>query len=129
MDVASIWGLTVRLHKTKGMRINAEPGFVDGVPVCDQSMEIVKKFPYLGSTISDNGEVDCDVQIRIAKAARAFGCPKKSIFTNPYLSVAVKRVVYRAVVLATLLYGLAYQILCQIFHICITLLQKLLCKK
>ena len=118
VDVASIWGVTVRLHRTKRMTINAEPGFVDGVPM---SVEIVKKFPYLGSTISDDGEVDCDVKIRIAKAARAFSCLKKSIFTNPHLSVAVKRVVWRAVVLTTLLYGLAYQILCQIFHILRTL--------
>ena len=92
--------------KTKGMRINAEPGFVDCVPVCNQSVEMVKKFPYLGCTISDDGEVDCDVKTRIAKGAKAFGCLKKSIFTSPHLSVAVKWAVYRAVVLGTLLYGL-----------------------
>ena len=68
------------------MRINAEPSFVDGVPVCDQSVEMVKKFPYLGSTISDDGEVDCDVKTTIAKAAIAFWL---SIFTNLHLSVAV----------------------------------------
>ena len=35
---------------------------------------MVKKFPYLGCTISDDGEVDYDVKTRIAKTAKAFGC-------------------------------------------------------
>ena len=47
---------------SKGM---SEPNFVDGVPVCDQLVEMVKEFPYLGSTISNDGEVDGDVKIRI----------------------------------------------------------------
>ena len=68
-------------------------------------MEMVREFPYLGNIISEDGEVYRDVKIKIAKAARAFGCLKKSIFTNLHLSVSVKRAVYKAVVLTTLLYG------------------------
>ena len=52
MDVASSWGLTVSLVKTKGMKIGNESSFADGVPVHYQLVEMVKEFPYLGSTIS-----------------------------------------------------------------------------
>ena len=68
---------------------------------------MVKEFSYLAIGSTDDGEVDCHAKTRTAKAARAFGCLKKSIFTNPHLSVTVKRAVYRAVVLATLVYGVA----------------------
>jgi len=104
VDVASSWGLAVSLVKTKEMKIGNEPSFVDGVLVSDQSVEIVKEFSYLGSVISNDGGIDSDVKIRIVKAANAFGCLKKSILTNHCLLVSVKRAVYKAVVLATLLY-------------------------
>ena len=65
---------------------------MDGVSVCGQSVEMVKEFPYLGSTISNNGEVDSDVKFRNAKAANAFGCLRKSISANHRLSVTVERV-------------------------------------
>ena len=89
------------------MKIGDESSFVDGVPVHDQLVEMVKEFPYLGSTISNDGEVNSDVKIRIAKAAKVFGCLKKHIFTNHHLSVNVKHAVYKAVALQlpTLLYG------------------------
>ena len=51
--------LTIR---TKGMWINAVAGFVDGVLVCDQSEEMMREFPYLGNIISEDCEVDCDVE-------------------------------------------------------------------
>ena len=78
-------------------------------------MEMVKEFPYLGSTIISDGKVDTNVKIRIAKAVSAFGS-----FTQS-LSVDDKFAVYKAVVLAILLYGSecwavkAYHI-CQLDH-------------
>ena len=42
---------------------------------------------------------------RAARAARAFGCLRVPVFKNKDLSLATKRAVYRAVVLAVLLYG------------------------
>ena len=105
VNVASGWGLTVSLVKTKGMKIGDEPSFVDGMALHDQLVEMAKEFPYLGSIMSNDGEVDGDVKIGIAKAAKAFGCLKKPIFTNHHLPVNVKRAVYKAVVLATLFHG------------------------
>ncbi|XP_065905547.1 uncharacterized protein [Dysidea avara] len=106
VEIAGYWGLTVSLMKTTGVKIGDTPSsFVNGVPVADQSVEIVKEFPYLGSVITDDGEVTSDVRTRITKAASMFGCLKDSVFVNPHLSVTVKKAVYKAVVLATLLYG------------------------
>ncbi len=42
---------------------------------------------------------------RIAKAFRAFGALKEPVFRDKNLSLATKKLVYKAVVLATLLYG------------------------
>ena len=42
-----------------------------------QLLEIVRETSYLGGTISNDGEVDGDVKIRTAKAAKAFGWLKK----------------------------------------------------
>ena len=106
-SIASSWGLTVSLAKTKRMKIGNEPSFEGGVPVCDESVEMVKEFSYLGifSTVSNDGECDDDVKVRFVKAANTFGCLKKSIFTSSCLSIAVKPALYKAVVLTTLLYG------------------------
>ena len=98
VSVASSWGLTVGQVKTKGMMISNESSFVDGVPVCDQSVDMAKEFPCLGSAITSDGEIDADVKMRIAKAANVFGCLKTAIFTNQGLSLDVKRAVYNAVI-------------------------------
>ena len=58
------------------MSIGAESSFEDDVLVGDQSVE---NFPTLKC------ELDNDVGIRITRAARAFSCLKKSIFTDPPL--------------------------------------------
>lgn len=66
---------------------------------------MVHDFTYLGSTITDDGEVKNEIGTRIAKASRAFGCLQKPIFQNKHLSVETKRKVYKAKVLTVLLYG------------------------
>ena len=55
--------------------------------------------------ISKDGDAMKDVKCRIAKASRAFGCLRGSIFNNPLLSIPTKRAVYRATVLSVLMYG------------------------
>ena len=62
-------------------------------------------FTYLGANISRDGEITSEVTRRIARAARAFECLRVPVFKNKDLSLATKRAVYRAVVLAVLLYG------------------------
>ena len=51
-----------------------------------------------------NGEITSEVTGSIARAARAFGCLRVPVFKNKDLSLATKGAVYRAVILAVLLY-------------------------
>ena len=67
--------------------------------------DIVQHFTYFGANISRDGEITSEVTGRIARAARAFGCLRVPLFKNKDLSLTTKRAVYRAVVLAVLLYG------------------------
>ena len=105
--VAADWGLTMNVNKTKGMIVgrNLNESDMDPVQVEGGSLEIVDRFTYLGAEICRDGEVSSEVTTRIAKAARAFGCLRKSVFCDETLSVATKRHVYRAAVLSVLLYG------------------------
>ena len=69
------------------------------------SVDVVQDFTYLGANISRDGEITSEVTRRIARATRVFGCLRVPVFKNKHLSLATKRVVYRAVVLAVLLHG------------------------
>ena len=97
----------MNVNKTKGMIVgrNLNESDMDPVQVEGGSLEIVDRFTYLGAEICRDGEVSSKVTTRIAKAARAFGCLRKSVFCDEVLSVATKRHVYRAAVLSVLLYG------------------------
>ena len=47
----------------------------------------------------------CHVEDRVAKASKAFGALRKPVFADTALSLKTKRIVYKAVVLGVLLYG------------------------
>lgn len=93
VDVALSFGLAV---KTKGMKMEDESSFVNGVPVCNQSVGMMKEFHYLGNTIFNDDWVDIDVKIRIAKVTSAFSCLKKSQYMLTCLYIAVKHAVYHS---------------------------------
>ena len=104
VDVASSFGLTVSFPKTNGhwscyvcMRMISNPyGLIEWVDC----------FPYLGSVIADEGNIDAEVDKRMANASRAFGALRHSVFFCEYhLSIDTKRHVYQARVLSILLYG------------------------
>ena len=60
----------------------------------------------LGSNITNDGEIVSEVNARLGKAARAFGCLLSFIFDSKGLRVQIKRGIYCAAVMSTLLYGL-----------------------
>lgn len=104
---ASKWGLTVSIPKTKGMALGEGLADEDVAPLVVESgeIEMVEHFTYLGSILSSSGDVMQDVKARIGKASRVFGYLRSAVFGNPTLSIPTKRVVYKATVLAVLLYG------------------------
>ena len=104
VQVASFYGLTVSLPKTKGLEVGAAVGEGDDSPVVVEGgeMEMVRDFTYLGSKLSSEGEITAEVNCRIAKASKTLRVP---IFLNRTLSINTKRAVYKAVVISILLYG------------------------
>ena len=93
-------------EKTKGMATgdNLNEEDIALVQVKGGEIEMVDHFMYPGSTLLRDGDVVEDVKCHIAKASRAFGCLRGSIFNNLILSLTTKRTVYRAIVLSVLLY-------------------------
>jgi len=106
VTTAAGWGLTVSLEKTKMMSMGCSEA-EDNRPIQLENGAIaaVDNFTYLGSNITNDGEIVSEVGARLGKAARAFGCLRSAIFDNKSLSVEIKRGVYQAVVMSTLLYG------------------------
>ena len=107
MKVAQDFGLTLSVQKTKSMAVGREITAEDQTPlnVCNEEIESVSEFQYLGSIVSARGRVDTDVSRRIAQASRAFGALRQSVFIDKDLRVATKRKVNQACVLSVLLYG------------------------
>jgi len=105
--MASGWGLSVSVLKTKGMASGIGVCVADADPlqIDDDEIETVDSFIYQGSVISSDGEISEDIKCRIAKASCVFGCLRHSIFANVSLSLPTKRVVYQTTILAVLLYG------------------------
>ena len=68
-------------------------------------LNVVDKFTYLGSTLSQNAMIDDDVSTRIGKASASFGRLTKRLWNERGVRLATKISVYCAVVLPTLLYG------------------------
>ena len=68
-------------------------------------MQVVTKFPYLGSWVAANcGDAE-DVDSRVSAASRAFGALRVSVFATKSVNRAAKQIAYERLVLAILLYG------------------------
>ena len=107
MDVATRFGLTINLSKTKVMAVGFGISPEDRRPlvVGGEIVENVHDFRYLGSIIHTGGRTAVDTRSRIASASRAFGAVRRSVFDDGDLSLATKRMVYDACVASLLLYG------------------------
>ena len=58
----------------------------------------ILEFTYLGSTISNNGCIDDEIQRRMAKASASFGCLSQRLWNNHHVSMRVKGKIYHAIV-------------------------------
>ena len=105
VDVASAFGLTVSITKTKFLVSGHDVQGSDKTPINlpEGSIENVDEFPYLGSLVASNGKVDAEVNKRIANASKAFGALRGAVFKDKNLTITTKRKVYQAFVLSVLL--------------------------
>ena len=65
-------GLRISREKTKVMQIGRQQCQQIPITVAQQPVEEVNQFTYLGSIISNNGDVEADINYRIGKAATTF---------------------------------------------------------
>ena len=105
-EVASEWGLTLSLPKTKLLVAGIwSDDDLQPISIRGDTIETVPEFRYLGSIVEAHGEILKEVEDRIARASRAFGALCRPVFQDNKLSLETKRMVYRAVVMGVLLYG------------------------
>jgi len=101
------FGLTISTTKTEVMfqpapgKDYCSPAFT----IKGQLLPVVDKFTYLGSTLSRNVHIDDEVVNRISKASSAFGRLRKNVWNRKGLSLSTKLKVYKAIVLAIMLYA------------------------
>ena len=100
------FGLTINVSKTQILsqpqpaNSPTEQIFIEGTPLVR-----VDCFKYLGSYLSSAADIDHEVKSRISAASRSFGRLRDRVFDSHELSLSTKLLVYRAVVIPTLLYG------------------------
>ena len=70
-----------------------------------QNIEVVQSFPYLVSLFTSSASSLDNISSRIGAANASFGRLTKKVFNNHNLTIAAKIMVYRSMVLFTLLYG------------------------
>ena len=63
------------------------------------------KYMYLGSTVSENARLEDELSLRMGRVSAVFGSMRDRLWNNRHVSIHVKCKVYRATVVATLLYG------------------------
>ena len=68
-------------------------------------MKSVDNFKYLGSIVSKDCSMEPELSVRIAKANSAFNKLNKRLWSKSGIRLETKVMVYRAVVLSSLLYG------------------------
>ena len=71
----------------------------------NKMLDNVDHFPYLGSHLSSNVDIQVEVQYRLKCAGAAYGRLRHRVFQNRDIRTDTKMAVYKAVVLPTLLYA------------------------
>ncbi|CAH1266638.1 Hypp3464 [Branchiostoma lanceolatum] len=106
-DAAKAFGLTISLKKTEVLHQKSPHGTYQPpcISINGTQLNTVEHFTYLGSVISNDASVAKDLDNRLSKASSAFGRLQKRVWKSHSLRLATKILVYRAVVVTTLLYG------------------------
>ena len=93
MAVSRSFGLTVSNSKTKHMATGRALSNVEKAPISvgiKEAISVVEEFKYLGSIIGASGNMDGNIQNRLAQASRAFGVLRKAVFQDKNLSLMTK---------------------------------------
>ncbi|KAI8518909.1 hypothetical protein Bbelb_021660 [Branchiostoma belcheri] len=98
-------GLRVSSEKTKAMEVGNHTGQpLLNITVNNSQVEIVDQFTYLGSVISNSGDVEPDINCRVGKAASVFR-RMNSIWPATTINIDTKLRLYNSIVLPTAIYA------------------------
>jgi hypothetical protein len=101
------FGLTISIKKTEVLHQPA-PGKAYVAPtiiVNNEELNVVDRFTYLGSTLSQAVHIDDEINTRIARASSAFGRLRTNVWERRGIKLQTKLKVYNAVVMPSLLYA------------------------
>ncbi|BHF78824.1 hypothetical protein SprV_0602193900 [Sparganum proliferum] len=105
------FGLVINTQKTVVMHQPPPPNTATPPPDAPQisvngtQLQVVKNFPYLGSTLSRSTKIDDEVARKISKTSQDFGRLLGTVWNRHGLQLSTKLKMYKAVILPTLLYG------------------------
>ena len=95
----------MNINKTEILTQRKNQGPPITFTVDNEELKHVNTFKYLGSTITENHNIDEEICCRINKASSAYGRLRTRVFQNENLRLNTKVSVYTAVCISTLLYG------------------------
>ncbi len=100
-------GLVLNIKKTQVLYqpSNNQPSTQLIIKVDNTTLGNADHFPFLGSLLSSNADIDSEVNHCLSCASGAYTRLSKRIFEDQDLKAQTKLLVYRAIVLLTLLYG------------------------
>ena len=102
------FGLTISVKKTEVVHQSAPNSTEDhpcSIKVDNKLLKVPNKFCYLGSTITNKATLDDEIKVRLSKASSAFGKFQQRLWKSHDVSLPTKIMVYKAVVVPTLLYS------------------------
>ena len=104
------FGLTISIKKTKVMftPVPGAPYVEPEIFVKKTRLEVVDTFVYLGSTISRDGSLDAEINLRTQKVSTAFGKLEKRVWSDRGITIKNKISVYSTCILTALLYSSEY---------------------
>jgi len=96
-------GLNISREKTKAMGITQRSS-PQPIAIAQGNIEYVERFTYLGSVISSDGDVEADINTRLAKAAAVF--PRlDNVWRSSKHSLKVKLDLYTFLIVSTAIYA------------------------
>ena len=106
-SAANKFGLTISLKKTEVMHQPAKKGryLNPRILINGKNVKCVNEFTYLGSIVSRDNSLNPELNTRIARANSSFNRLNERLWRKSGIRLCTKVMVYKAVVLSSLLYG------------------------
>lgn len=102
--VGDRYGLRVNAAKTKILIISKTPEPLANITIYGKRIEVVEKFKYLGTWISNNLDPEIEIRSRIEQARATFNV-MRSFLCNPALTLSLRYRFVKCYVHSVLLYG------------------------